>query len=1049
MRRAFLLLAASALAMPAAAQSLPDSFDAGRGPQGELCQAERVWRDAGSTNLFDVVYNVRCRGWTDTATVGRIGLFRDGTGAIEPVRAAMATRMACAAPTTLTLSGLGAVEASRCRNGEGGYAAFAVTAPQKKDLLAIDGLERFAANLTGVARALLADDVRVAAAPGSAPDLSSLAAATTDTSLALADMDAAGLLSQRAEVIEYSLSGQHGEARELATRYLAQLSADAAPADRADFMLEQALSSSNLGYAEAAEVGLSQAAALITGLGGTAGQTLNRKLLVYRALDALNRRDYPTALAQADAALQASRAMSTSSSSPLADPVVLGQLNAGSTRSALARRDQSWVAPTILETQSQYVRAVALRSQRRAGDATAALAAANRLLARFDDSGLDTSRLQWLRSAVAGEQGRSARTQGDLVASRAAFARAVATLEQSSIYAGTPLLGQRHIELANAALAAGDQAGARTSFNAGFEILRTLGPTTAATVGGLDAWFDLLAADAVASGPGGAAARSKFFEAAQLVSPPAVASQIAQLQKIFESGSSDGAVRAKTLQFLDREVRALSTRLTLLPADSSQRAELEAELTGMNAQAAAVRAELDGDQQYQQANESVAKLEELQRALRPGEAYLKLVTLVGQSYAMLVTPGDAIVYRTGLDSAGLAELSQKVRQSIDGTLARDGRTIVLVFDVEGAHKLKQALFDGAGSALAGVTTLITEPNGPMTQLPYSVLVEDDASVAAFADSVKINSRDYTNVRFLVRDRRIDSAVSPRSFLISRTLAASRAPQPYLGLGNHAVPQQAALTALPQRGAFRGQCAARGEMLQAGFAALRPVGAAEIAAARQAMGVGAESVEKAAFTDVQLGDAEALGGTLKNFAVLHFATHGLKENELDCDSPPALVTSIADNEASDGLLSFEEIAGLSLDANLVVLSACNTAASASTARTRQTGFRSELGQAATLNGLARAFLVAGSRAVLTTHWAIPDSFRARDGRVIEASTRLISQMFQAGQSGPMGGALREAQVGMMSGIDTSHPYFWGAFMLVGDGARPMLGAANVASIGAGR
>ncbi|GGI68259.1 hypothetical protein GCM10007973_01700 [Polymorphobacter multimanifer] len=1032
------MLTASTLAMPAAAQSLPDRFDAGRGPQGELCQAERVWNDAASSNLFDVVYSVRCRGWTDTASVGRVGVFRSGKDALAQIRAAVAKRMICAAPAALTLAGFEAGEASRCRNGEGGYGAFAVTVPQRKDLLAIDGLERFAANLTGVARALVADDVQLAAEPGTAPDLSRLQAAATGSRLALAGTDAAGLMSQRSEVIEYSLSGQHGEARELATRYLAQLSATALPADRADFMLEQALSSSNLGYAEAAEVGLSQAAALIGALGGAPGQTLNRKLLVYRALDALNRRDYATALVQADAALQASREMGSSSNSPLADPVVLGQLNAGSTRSALARRDQSWVAPTILETQSQYVRAVSLRSQRRAADAMEALSAADRLLTRFDNSGLDTSRLQWLRSAVAGEQGRAARTGGDLAAARAAFARAVASLEQSSIYAGTPLLGQRHIELATAALAAGDPAAARTSFDNGFEILRTLGPSTAATVGGLDAWFDLLAADAAAGGQGAVSARAKFFEAAQLVSPPAVASQIAQLQKIFESGSSDGAVRAKTLQFLDREVRALSTRLTLLPADAAQRTDLEADLAAMNAQTAAVRAELEGDQQYQQANETVATLAELQRALRPGEAYLKLVTLDGRSYAMLVKSDDAVIYRTGIDTASLAELSQKVRRSIDGTLARDGRTIVLVFDVEGAHKLKEAIFGGAGPALDGVTTLITEPNGPMTQLPYAVLVEDEASVAAFDDSVKRNSRDYTKVRFLVRDRRIDSAVSPRSFLISRTLAASRASQPYLGLGNHAVPQQAALADLPQRGAFRGQCAARGDTLRAGFAALRPVGAAEIMAAREAMGVGAESVEKGAFTDVRLGDETTLGGTLKNFAVLHFATHGLKENELDCDSPPALVTSIAEDEASDGLLSFEEIAGLSLDANLVVLSACNTAASASSARARQSGFRSELGQAATLNGLARAFLVAGSRAVLTTHWAIPDSFRAQDGRTIEASTRLISQMFQAGRTGSMGGALRQAQMGMMSGIDTSHPYYWGAFMLVGDGARPMLG-----------
>lgn len=1041
MMRVVLLLAASTLAIPAAAQALPDSFDAGRGPQGELCQAERVWNDPASGNAFDTVYNVRCRGWTETASVGRVGLYGARDGLVDAVRTAVSSRMACAAPGAVTVNELGTAEAARCRNGEGGYAAFALTAPQRRQLLALDGLERFSANLVAVARAVQAGRASLAVAAVKPIELSGLAAAEGGTVVANAADLASGNISRSREVIEYSVRGQHGEARELATRYLSQLSQGASPVDRANFLLEAALSSSNLGYADAAGAGLDQAEALVQTVRGAAAEALNRKLLVYRALDALNRRDFADALRRADAALAATQTMATASAPPLQDANVLAQLNSSSARSALARRDQSWVGPTILEAQSHYVRAAALRSLGRPKESMASLAIADGLLLRFDNSGLDVSRLQWLRSAVAAEQGRVAQSTRDLAGAREAFARAVAALERSSVYSGTPLLGQRHVELANAALAAGDEAAARSSFGAGFAILRELGPSTAATVGGLDPWFGLLAADAAAGGAGAAEAKARFFEAAQLVSPPAVASQIAALQKIFESGSSDGAVRAKTLQYLDRETRAMATRLSLLPADSADRAALEAELATLNERAANVRAELAGDQQFQQATESVATLSELQKGLRAGEAYLKLVTLSGRSYAMLVRPDDAVIYSTGLNTRELAALSQKLRSSIDGTRSRDGRTIVLVFDVEGAYRLKQALLGGAGAALDGVTTLITEPNGPMTQLPYSVLVEDEASVATFAATVKRNSRDYTGVRFLVQSRRIDSAVSPRSFLISRSVTASRAAQPYIGLGNHEVPNAAALADLPQRGAFRGQCTARADSLRAGFSSLQPVGAAEIAAARKAMGAGADAVERNEFSDTQLANSTGLGGRLRNFAVLHFATHGLKEGELDCDSPPALVTSIADNPDSDGLLSFEEIAGLSLDANLVVLSACNTAATSSTRRANQSGFRSELGQAATLNGLARAFLVAGSRAVLATHWAIPDNFRARDGRTIEASTRLISEMFSAGQSGPMGDALRQAQRGMIGSIDTSHPYYWGAFMLVGDGAKPMLGTAT--------
>jgi CHAT domain-containing protein len=51
--------------------------------------------------------------------------------------------------------------------------------------------------------------------------------------------------------------------------------------------------------------------------------------------------------------------------------------------------------------------------------------------------------------------------------------------------------------------------------------------------------------------------------------------------------------------------------------------------------------------------------------------------------------------------------------------------------------------------------------------------------------------------------------------------------------------------------------------------------------------------------------------------------------------------------------------------------------------------------------------------------------------------MISRMFAGGAATPMGDSLRQAQVTMINNPDTSHPYYWGAFMLVGDGARPML------------
>ena len=183
MKPVHLLLAASALALslatPAAADVLPDSFDVGRGPQGELCRAQRVWNDPAAKGLFDSVYVLRCRGWTDTANVGRVGLFTAGQAALEPVRASVAARMTCSAPGAIAMPGLGAGEAARCRNGEGGYAAFAATSQTRRQLLAIDGLERFSANLAAAARAITGFEAApgATAAPGAGIELATLPAA--------------------------------------------------------------------------------------------------------------------------------------------------------------------------------------------------------------------------------------------------------------------------------------------------------------------------------------------------------------------------------------------------------------------------------------------------------------------------------------------------------------------------------------------------------------------------------------------------------------------------------------------------------------------------------------------------------------------------------------------------------------------------------------------------------------------------------------------------------------------------------------------------------
>ena len=148
-------------------------------------------------------------------------------------------------------------------------------------------------------------------------------------------------------------------------------------------------------------------------------------------------------------------------------------------------------------------------------------------------------------------------------------------------------------------------------------------------------------------------------------------------------------------------------------------------------------------------------------------------------------------------------------------------------------------------------------------------------------------------------------------------------------------------------------------------------------------------------------------------MLYFATHGLLPQANGC-LQPALVTSQG-GSGSDSLLDTTEIPGLQLDADLVVLSACDTGAGL------QDG-----GGGAALGGLVSTFTYAGARNLLVSNWEVNS----------EATEILMSAVFRS-EAATQGEALADAERSFIARDDAfSHPYYWAAFSIVGDGARAL-------------
>jgi CHAT domain-containing protein len=179
----------------------------------------------------------------------------------------------------------------------------------------------------------------------------------------------------------------------------------------------------------------------------------------------------------------------------------------------------------------------------------------------------------------------------------------------------------------------------------------------------------------------------------------------------------------------------------------------------------------------------------------------------------------------------------------------------------------------------------------------------------------------------------------------------------------------------------------------------------------------------AFTDTAVKSR----GDLSDYRIIHFATHGLvTAPRPSCPARPALVTSFGDQD-SDGLLTFQEIFDLKINADLVILSACDTAGAATVAATREAGVASGGGNA--LDGLVRSFIGAGGRSVIASHWPAPDDF--------DATKRLIGGLFTARQGESIADALWTSEMQLMDDKRTSHPYYWAGFAIIGDGGQPLL------------
>lgn len=1019
-RTALAVIAATTMLIPATGAigqdnrpSLKDSFRIGSGG-GVLCQAQAGSAHPVLKGIFDRSWSLVCR--DALRPVGQLFQLRDtADGTAQRLASVRRDAGRCASAGSVPLEGIGDAARFDCAAGSDGAAYRVYIFARGRVSYAAEGLAGYDSALLLALRTIIADRF----VPGA---ISVVTTGASDT-VGFARVQAATLDPDQALAEGYrrNNSGDYAEAAEFFDTLEERVQrGEGRPIERnrrGEYLINQALQKSNLGAFAEADALFAEA-----DREPFQDRVQSRLKRNFKAIHALNQSDLAAALAILNApVVSLDRAAIETGDTVTIPPALAAEINGvsaiatrlGVTRSTSLTADER---ATLLDAQALQLRGTVLRLQGKPGDARRVLETALIDAVRVRD-GRVTS-IYRLRAQTMAEIALTLEAEGDIAGAEMQLRDALDLLAVN--YPESAAMNGARARLAAFLARHGKRDAAIALYR---QVVASVTANRDALVGvanQLEPYFDLLASGIADN----AALTDDLFLASQTIIRPGAADTQAILTRQLSQGDSVAARMFRQSVTLNRDIERLRIELARLqqiadpgPDIRTQTENAVRDLDTLGRQQAATLAALAAYPQYRAVSRQAVTLAEMRALLKPGEAYFKLAATRGALFAIYADQNGATGYRVPITPDALDAAVTRLRASI--AVVENGQLLTYPFDVETARTLFVDLFGPVADRLTGIGHLIVEPDGALLKLPVNLLIASQSGVDRYlarASAADSDIFDFTGIDWLGRGRAISTALSARGFVDARQLPRSSAPRPYLGLGENTPPSFAARTT-PNAcdwplNDWR-----------------RPISARELSSAAASFGPNQAVLRTgAAFSDRAIIDDPALD----QFRIVHFATHGLvTAPRPECPARPALLTSFAAND-SDGLLSFGEIYGLKLDADLVILSACDTAGTASIAATREAGVTRGGGSA--LDGLVRAFIGAGGRAVIASHWPAPDDFNATE--------ELISGMFRAEATTTIGAALSAAQLPLMDTAATSHPYYWSAFAIVGDGGQPMPDRAPV-------
>jgi len=526
----------------------------------------------------------------------------------------------------------------------------------------------------------------------------------------------------------------------------------------------------------------------------------------------------------------------------------------------------------------------------------------------------------------------------------------------------------------------------------------------------------------VADGIAGPDAVTEAFETAQWANESTAATALNQMAARTGAGTSALATLVRRQQDEAAEIRSLDKSILTEVAKAADRRDPKREelirqrreelQTGLTQASARIATQFPDYADL--VNPKPLTPAQAQKLLAPGEALVLFHVSDLGNYVWAVTP-DRIEWRKiSLSREELVDAVKRLRASVEKVEIPE-KSIARAFDLDLAYSLYVALLGPVKPQLSGKGHLIVVPAGALTGLPLHLLLTEKPTKKP---SVGDPYSAYRAAPWLLRRHAVTMLPSVSSLKIrSEGRIAS---QPYMGFGN---PLTQGRTGGPsQRGATRSSVSYR-RLFREGHVDL--IGLREL----DRLPESADEVREIAtelgapMTDVKLGqdatEAAVKTAKLDGFRIVHFATHALVAGETASFTDvaePALVFTPPQvpSEEDDGLLTSSEIAAtLKLNADWVILSACNTA-------------DGDKPGAEALSGLARAFFYAGAKSLLVSNWYLDTK------AAVQLTTHTVHMMEQEKTMLPAE-ALRRSMLEFIDSpknVDDAYPGVWAPFMVVG-------------------